>query len=139
MRNLASIVIIGNVGRDPETHISANGGSMCSFSVAVNTRRKESETTAWYRVALFGHLAEIALEHVKKGQPVCVQGTLEPREYTGRDGTLKTSLEINGRELTLLGAVVTTEGDGDRPAVVTRTPAGRIQPADEPSLDELPF
>src|SRR6185437_6569563 len=82
------IIIVGNLGRDPEPRSLPNGDAVADFSVATNERRRGPdgqmvEQTTWFRVNVFGRLAEIAGQYLRKGSLVYVEGSLTQREYTG--------------------------------------------------------
>lgn len=94
----------GNLGRNAETRYSANGTAICSFSVAVKSGYGEREKTLWVRCSMFGKRAEGGLvPYLVKGQQVAVSGELSLNEYQGNDGQTRTSLEVNIRDITLLG------------------------------------
>lgn len=101
------IVIVGNLGRDPELRSLPNGDPVADFSVATNERRRGPdgqtvEQTTWFRVNVFGRLAEIANQYLHKGSLVYVEGSLTQREYTGNDGQTRQSLEVRARDLQML-------------------------------------
>jgi len=113
MASLAKITLIGNLGGDPETRYTPQGTLVVSFSLAVNNRRRDAsgnqqENTNWYRVSAFGRLAETMVNlsergYLTKGKQVYIDGNFEAREWTGQDGTTRTSLEVTAREMQLLG------------------------------------
>jgi single-strand DNA-binding protein len=106
---VSKIVIIGNVGRDPELRMTSNGRPVCEFSVAVNrvTGRADGgdrqEQTDWYRVSCWANLAERAQQVVTKGRQVYVEGRFSPRTYTDREGKERMSLDINANDFQILG------------------------------------
>jgi single-strand DNA-binding protein len=98
------IIIIGNLGRDPELRYTPQGSAVCNFTVATSERRKnasgeQEETTTWFRVSAWGRQAELANEFLTKGKPVYVEGRLRVEEYTDRDGKARTSLEVNATDI----------------------------------------
>src|SRR5579862_2445433 len=114
---LKKVFIIGNLGRDPETRYTGDGTQVTSFNVAVNERPRRSqgaegsqggppgqpeEITTWFRVSAWRRQAEIAAQYLTKGASVFVSGTLSAREYTDKDGKLRTSLEINMDDMQIL-------------------------------------
>lgn len=98
------IIIIGNLGRDPELRYTPQGSAVCNFPVATSERRKnasgeQEEITTWFRVSAWGRQAELANEYLTKGKPVYAEGRLRVEEYTDRDGKPRTSLEVNATDV----------------------------------------
>lgn len=110
MASVNKVIIMGNVGRDPEMRYLPSGMAACNISVATSSKRKDKNTgetiedTQWHRVQFFDRLAEICGEYVKKGRPVYVEGRLKYRKYTGQDGVEKNTVDIVATELQLLGS-----------------------------------
>jgi single-strand DNA-binding protein len=107
-----SIVVIGNVGRDPESRFTPSGQQVTSFSVAVNEKHGETKSTAWFKVSVWGKTAEVCAEYIKKGMLVLVEGRLQgdpstggPRVWTGKEGTPIASFEITGNVVKFLSKV----------------------------------
>jgi single-strand DNA-binding protein len=99
-RGFSRVVLVGNLGRDPEMRYSQNGTPITNFSLAVNRRRRGPDgnyvdETDWYRVTLFRNMAETSAEWLKKGSKVLVEGQLQIRNYTGQDGVERTSVDVN--------------------------------------------
>jgi single-strand DNA-binding protein len=115
MASVNKVIIIGNLGRDPEVRYNPNGGAWCTLSVATtrNWKSKESgervEETEWHRVVLNDRLAEIAGEYLKKGRPVYFEGRLRTRKYQDKDGKDTYTTEIVADQMQLLGG---REGGG---------------------------
>ena len=118
-----TIIIVGNVGRDPEMRYTPSGQAVTSFSVASSRNFKSRDgapmkETIWFRVTCWGRQAEIANNYVKKGQKVLVEGRLvadpsgNPRVFTHNDGTASASFEINASNLQLLSSRNENEGGG---------------------------
>ena len=102
------IIVIGNVGRDPEMRYTPNGNSITSFSVASNRRYRtadgeQREETEWFNVSAFGRLSEICNQYLTRGQQVYVEGRLRSRSYTDRNGEQRYSLDIMLSEMQMLG------------------------------------
>jgi len=95
------IVIVGNVGKDPEMKYTGDGKAHTSFTVAVNGY-KEGDVT-WFRVTCWGRQAEVANEYVKKGNPVLVAGSVKASAWVSKDGEAQATLELAARELKLMG------------------------------------
>ena len=101
------IIIVGNLGRDPELRYTPQGTPICNFSVATNPRDRAGETqdiTTWFRVTAWGRQAENASKYLSKGRPVYVEGRLRVEEWTDRDGRNRYSLEVNASDIQFLGA-----------------------------------
>jgi single-strand DNA-binding protein len=106
-RGYSRIIIVGNLGRDPEMRYTPSGTPVTNFTVAVNRRRSTGggqfeDETDWYRVAAFGRLAEIADQYLVRGMKVLVDGQPQIRTYTGNDGVERTSVEINADNFQML-------------------------------------
>ena len=98
------IIIVGNLGRDPELRYTPQGSAVCSFSVATNEKRKDKtgefqDITTWFRITLWGKQAENASKYLAKGRPVYIEGRLRVEEYTDRDGAQRYSLEVQGTDM----------------------------------------
>ena len=108
-RGLNRVQIIGNLGRDPEMRYTQGGQAVTNFTVAVNRTRRDAqsgetiEDTAWFRVVAFDKLGEIADQYLRKGGQVYVEGRLQSRKYTDRDGIERTAVEVVAGDLVLLG------------------------------------
>ena len=102
------IIIIGNLGQDPEMRYTPSGQSLTSFSLASNRRYttangEQREETQWFNVTAWGRLAETCNQHLSKGQQAYVEGRIQGREYTGRDGQKRFSLDVTATDMQLLG------------------------------------
>jgi single-strand DNA-binding protein len=109
MASVNKVILLGNLGRDPETRYTTGGDAVCNLSIATSEQWKDKngekqERTEWHRVVLFGRQAEIAGEYLKKGRSVYVEGRLPTRKYTDKDGVEKYSTEIVGDRMQLLGS-----------------------------------
>lgn len=130
-------MIIGNVGRDPELKMTANGKPVCEFSVAVNRvfgggqGGERQEQTDWYRVSCWGRQAETAQQIVSKGRLVFVEGRFSPREWQGNDGQKRLSLEISADNFQML------DSRRDRAEGATAAPPPAEGNTFDP--DEIPF
>ena len=167
MASVNKVILIGNLGRDPEIRYNANGGAWCTVSIATTRswKSKDSgervEETEWHRVVFNDRLAEIAGEYLKKGRSVYVEGRLKTRKWTDKDGIEKYTTEIIANDMTLLGSrneggggAGGDYGDGDgggsapaprRSAPPPRAPAPAPRPAPKSSTgfddmdDDIPF
>ena len=123
-----NLIIIGSVGNQPEMRATKTGHQVCTFNVAVNERRKGTETTTWFRVTTWGNLAETCNQYVSKGKLVSVIGSVSANAYKRKDGEVACSLEVNAREVEFLGGKRTDE---EKPVPEGFTP---VDPG-----DDLPF
>jgi single-strand DNA-binding protein len=109
MASVNKVIIVGNLGKDPEVRYMPSGGAICTVSIATSRQWKDKtsgerqEETEWHRVTFFDRMAEIAGEYLKKGRPVYVEGRLKTRKYTDKDGVEKFSTEIVATDMQLLG------------------------------------
>ena len=117
MASLNKVILIGNLGRDPETRYLPNGDAVANISVATTETWKDKggekqEKTEWHRVTLYRRLGEIAGEYLKKGSQVYIEGRIEYREYE-KDGVKRFSTDIIASEMKMLGSRGGGSGGGD--------------------------
>jgi single-strand DNA-binding protein len=156
---LCKVMIIGNLGADPEMRYTPNGRPVTQFNVAVNQSTKNQQTgewieaTDWFRVSVWGDRAERAAENLRKGNRVFVEGRFKTREFEGRDGQKRTSLEITADSLVNLEKRPRDDAEGQFAApAATGAPAGGAPGGgssggggssrggfDDGDLDDLPF
>lgn len=109
MASVNKVILIGNLGRDPETRYTQDGGTaITTITVATSRRYKDSsgqsqEETEWHRVVFFGRQAEIAAEYLRKGRPVYIEGRLRTRKWQGQDGNDRYTTEIIAETMQMLG------------------------------------
>jgi single-strand DNA-binding protein len=108
MASVNKVILIGNLGRDPETRYTTDGSPVTNLNIATSETWKDKsgekqERTEWHRVVLFGRQAEVAGEYLKKGRSVYIEGRLQTRKYTDKDGVEKYATEIVGDRMQLLG------------------------------------
>jgi single-strand DNA-binding protein len=143
MASFSKIIIVGNVGRDPELKMTPNGRPVCEFSVAVNRvsgkAEERVEQTDWYRVSCWSALAERAQQMITKGRLVLVDGRFTPRTYTDREGKERYSLDISANDFQMLDPRPGGRGEGGVTAPVggDRAPDGDKSGGFDP--DEIPF
>jgi single-strand DNA-binding protein len=151
MASVNKVIIVGNLGADPETRFLPSGDAVANIRVATTDRWKDKasgemkETTEWHRIAFFGRLAEIAGEYLKKGSQVYVEGSLRTRKWQDKDGQDRYSTEIRGEVMQMLGrregsgAAETREPAAPRgeakPAAAAKKPAGKFDDME----DDIPF
>jgi single-strand DNA-binding protein len=110
MASVNKVIIVGNLGRDPEIRYTPNGSAVCNVTIATSRVRKnkdsgdKTEDTEWHRVVFFDKLAEIAGEYLKKGRSVYVEGRLQTRKWQDKDGVEKYTTEIVASEMQMLGS-----------------------------------
>lgn len=136
------IILVGNLGRDPELRYTPQGTAVASFSLATNEKRKDKsgemqDITTWFRVTLWGRQAELASEHLVKGRQVYIEGRLRQETYTDKDGKERTSLEVNASEMQFIGGNAT----GGEKAAAAGAGAGAAAPAAAAPAadDDIPF
>ena len=109
MASVNKVILIGNLGRDPETRYTADGAAITNISIATTRRYKDAsgqqqEETEWHRVSFFGRLAEIAGEYLRKGRSVYVEGRLRTRKWQDKDGNDKYTTEVVAENMQMLGS-----------------------------------
>lgn len=99
------IIIVGNLGRDPDLRYTPQGTPVCSFTLATNEKRKSdaSETVTWFRVTLWGQMAENANVHLTKGRAVFIEGRLRVEEWNDRNGQARYTLEVHATDMQFIG------------------------------------
>lgn len=108
-RGVNKVILIGNLGADPETRAMPSGSTVANLRIATSESWRDKQTgeqqerTEWHRVALFGRLAEIASEYLRKGSQVYIEGSLRTRKWQDKQGNERYSTEIVGNELQMLG------------------------------------
>jgi len=136
-----NIVIVGNLGRDPELRYTPDGTPVCNFSVATNRRWTSSdgspgEETTWFRITAWRRMAEVCSQYLQKGRQVLVEGHLRPdpetggpRIWTGNDGQSRASFELTASSVKFLGGRGDASGGGD----------GASETAPAVEEEEIPF
>ncbi|MDJ0750097.1 MAG: single-stranded DNA-binding protein [Woeseiaceae bacterium] len=108
-RGINKVILVGNLGGDPETRYMPSGSAVTNFTVATNESWKDKQTgeqkerTEWHRVVMFDRLAEIAAEYLRKGSQVYIEGKLQTRKWQGQDGQDRYTTEIRANEMQMLG------------------------------------
>jgi single-strand DNA-binding protein len=147
MAGLCKVIIVGNLGRDPEKRYTQDGRPVTRFSVAATTRRKGREGewedhTEWFSVTVFGRQAETLAERIAKGTRVYVEGRLESRQYETQNGGKGFSLDVIANEVLSLDPRQRTDefGGGEfEPAATARPQASPRAMEDPADLEDLPF
>lgn len=130
---LNKVILIGRLGRDPETRYMPNGEAVCNFSVATSEKYTDKngqrqEATEWHNVTMYRKLAEIAGQYLKQGSQVYIDGKIKSRKHTDKKGVERTAYDIIANEMKMLGGN-------------TQTPAQKPQPAQaqDDISDDVPF
>ena len=145
--SLNKVILIGRLGQEPTIRYMPNGEAVCNFSIATSETWKDQsgqkqERTEWHNITLYRRMAEVAGQYLKKGSLVYIEGRIQSRKYTGKDGIERTAYEIIGSEMKMLGG----GNDGGQqnaqhtpPAPPSRqAPAAPAQPVDDID-DDVPF
>ena len=118
-RGVNKVILVGNLGADPERRATAGGTSVTSLRIATSESWKDKQTgeqqerTEWHRVKLFGRLGDIAAEYLRKGRQVYIEGSLRTDKYTDRDGNERYSTDIIANEMQMLGGQGGGQGGGE--------------------------
>jgi single-strand DNA-binding protein len=154
-RGLNKVMIIGNLGRDPEMKYTQTGTPVTQFSVAVSRSRKspdgqQIDETEWFRVVAWERLAETCNEYLRKGSKVYIEGRLQTRKWTGQDGQERTTVEVVANEMLLLDSRQQGGFEGDSGGYRSDRPSGASRPAvtggspmddtdTDMDVDDIPF
>ena len=117
-RGVNKVILIGNLGSDPELRYTGSGTAVCNFSLATTESYKDRdgnqvENTEWHRIVAWARLAEICGEYLKKGRQVYIEGQLQTRQWEDKDGNTRYTTEIKAREMQMLGSRDGGEGGGN--------------------------
>lgn len=143
---LNKVILIGRLGKDPETRYMPNGEAVCNFSVATSESWKDQsgqrqERVEWHNITMYRRLAEIAGQYLKKGSQVYLEGRIQSRKYEGKDGIERTAYNIIANEMKMLGGGndgQQAQGEAPTPPRRQATPAAPAAPVEDES-DEIPF
>jgi single-strand DNA-binding protein len=147
MASVNRAIIVGNLGRDPEVRYMPNGDAIANIAVATSHKSKDRntgeqrETTEWHRIAFFGRMAELVGQYLKKGSSVYVEGRLQTRKYTDKDGIERYQTEIVAENMQMLGS---SPGGGQQAqggqAQRQEHPGARpAPPRNSSDMDKIPF
>ena len=147
-RGVNKVILIGNLGRDPEVRYSPNGGAIANITLATSEAWKDKNTgeqvekTEWHRVVFFRRLAEIAGEYLKKGSKVYIEGKLQTRKWQDKDGNDRYTTEVVANEMQMLGSRGGSGFQSDAsPSSYDQTPKSNPAPAGASTDfdDDIPF
>lgn len=142
-RGVNKVILIGNLGKDPETKYMPSGDCVCNFSLATSDSWKDKtsgetvEKTEWHNIVMFRRLAEVAGEYLRKGSQVYIEGKLKTRKWQDRDGNDRWTTEIEAREMQMLGGRGGSAGMG-APASQQSAPP-EMAPTGGEYEDDIPF
>jgi single-strand DNA-binding protein len=165
MASVNKVIIVGNLGRDPEIRYMPSGDAIANIAVATSYKSKDRNTgeqkelTEWHRISFFGRLAEIVGQYLKKGSSVYVEGRLQTRKYTDKDGVEKYATDIIAEQMQMLGGRQGMGGDAmedgggsydsqssrpappprPQPAAAAPRPAPKPAPNFSDMDDDIPF
>lgn len=139
MASINKVILVGNLGRDPEVRYTTDNSAIANVSIATTDRYKDKATgeqkeiTEWHRVVFFNRLGVIAAEYLKKGSQVYIEGKLRTRKWTDEDGAEKYSTEIIANQMQMLGGV----GSEQRTSSTASAPT--TNPTKTDLEDDIPF
>ena len=146
-RGVNKVILIGNLGNDPDVRYTASGAAVSNISLATTESWKDKETgeqqdkTEWHRIVFFGRLAEIVAEYLKKGSQIYVEGRLQTRKWQDKEGNDRYTTEIVANEMQMLGS--RSSGDFNQSSAPAQQPAASkpaAQTNDESFVDDdIPF
>ncbi len=148
MASVNKVILVGNLGRDPEVRFMPDGNAVCNFSIATTENWKDKsgvkqEKTEWHNIVMYRRLAEIAGEYLKKGRPVYIEGRLQTRKWE-KDGVTRYSTEIIGDQMQMLGSRADSGGasyDGTQTAPAddyNQAPARPAESQAKPAQQKAP-
>ena len=137
MAGVNKVILVGNVGRDPELRHTKTGTAVCSFSLATSEKwtgkdGNKEEKTEWHRIVAWGKLGEICAEYLAKGKQVYIEGRLQTREWDDKDGNKKQTTEIVANNMTMLG-----QASGSSSSSNSSNPASSEAPSSSGGSDEF--
>ena len=144
-RGINKVIIVGNLGNDPETKYMPSGSAVTNLSVATNESWKDKQTgeqkdrTEWHRVAMFGRLAEIAAEYLRKGSQVYIEGKLRTRKWQDQQGNDRYTTEIIADEMQMLGGRGGAPSMGSGGPAPSGSPQGGGSGSKDEFDDDIPF
>ena len=152
MAGVNKVILIGNLGSDPEIRYLPSGSPVANFNIATsesyNNKNGERVTqTEWHRIELWDNLAKIAEQYLKKGDSVYIEGKLRTEEWTDKEGNKRNTVRVRGTSMTLLGGrnsgtdegTATTSPVSNQPKTSTPTPPPTSDLMDDGGADDLPF
>ena len=142
-RGVNKVILVGNLGKDPEVRYSPNGSAMANVTIATAESWKDKqsgekqEKTEWHRVVFFNRLAEIVGEYLKKGSQVYIEGRLQTRKWQGQDGQDRYTTEIVANDMQMLGSRAGGGGDTSWNQQPSNEAAQKSSPPSAPPVDDF--
>jgi len=141
MASVNKVILIGNLGRDPEVRYTQNGTAVANFTLATNEvwndkSGERQERTEWHRIVVWGKQAEIAREHLSKGKQVYIEGSIQTRQWDDREGNKRTTTEIKAQRLMMMGRA---EAGESRMNAAAPPPDAAAEESGPPPDDDIPF
>lgn len=142
MSSVNKVIIVGNLGSDPEKRLLPSGGAVTSLRVATSEARKNKATgesiehTEWHRVVLFDRLGEVAAQYLSKGSQVYIEGRLKTRKWQAQDGTDRYTTEIVVSDMQFIGGRRTVQQEQEFVPAQKKESASTYQPTDD---EDIPF
>ena len=132
------VILVGNVGRDPEIRSTQSGTQVANFSLATNERRRDNDGqwtdhTEWHRIVVWGRMVNVVEQYVNKGRQLYIEGVLRTRDWEQKDGAKRSTTEIHVRELKLLG------GRGGASDGAVQEDYGAVAQGFPDDADDVPF
>jgi single-strand DNA-binding protein len=142
MASVNKVILIGNLGRDPEVRYTTSGTAVANFTMATTDRWNDAATgerkerTEWHRIVVWAKQAEIVGEYLRKGRQVYIEGSLQTREWTDREGNKRYTTEVRAQRVQMLGG---RPGSRDEAPEDERTAASVAEPDSGFEEDDIPF
>lgn len=143
------IIVVGNLGRDPELRYTPQGSAVCSFSMATSEKKRDKagdlqDLTTWFKITLWGKQAELASKYLTKGSSAYIEGRLRIEEWTDKEGKIRTTLEVNGTDMQFIGGSRHDESSASEDKSEDNFSGGATAAAERggtasPSDDDIPF
>lgn len=130
-RGVNKVILLGNIGQDPETRYTQSGAAVTNISLATSETWKDKDTgqpqerTEWHKIVFFNRLAEVAGEYLRKGSKIYIEGQIRTRKWEDKDGQDRYTTEIVAKELQMLDSKASSEYDANQSATPPAPPAGR--------------
>ena len=143
-KGINKAILVGRLGQDPELRVTQSGTQVCTLSVATSESWKDKQTgqqqekTEWHRVVMYNRLAEIAVQYLKKGSQVYIEGSIHTRKWQDQQGVERYTTEIKGREMQMLDSRMEEPNQGGQ-SYQQQPPQPEPQQQDAPGFDEPPF
>ena len=143
--SLNKVILIGRLGRDPETRYMPNGDAVCNFSIATDESWKDKNgqrqtRTEWHAITMYRKLAEIAAQYLKKGSQVYIEGRIQSRKYTGKDGIERTAYDIVCSEMKMLDSKPSSGAEQHNPPPPPQARQQTAAPVPQDDIDDdVPF